>query len=257
MNWPAILRQEIIGLFPKGILNSHPGDLPRYRGNACPNWAMLNGENRVALTIHQMDSGELDSGAILYKEYIPLETNTEIGEIYGRLNDIIPSAFVKVLCGIQEGVLSPVEQSKRSEDILRVYPRTPGDSFIDWRQEASYIDVLVRASSKPFAGAYSYLGNERVIIWKAYTKEFDSEVIVVPGQVIFIDKQSGEVGIATGRGILVLKCIEYLGNIVRPSDVLTSMRMRLGMNVEEQIEQLWKRFSTLEVELNEQKGQQK
>ncbi len=60
LNWPTLVPTDALGVFEHGILNAHAGDLPRYRGNACPNWAILNFETRVGLTIHRMTE-ELDS----------------------------------------------------------------------------------------------------------------------------------------------------------------------------------------------------
>ena len=61
VNWLNVLTERTFSLFPFGVLNAHSGDLPRYRGNACPNWAIINHEKVMGLTVHKMDDG-LDSG---------------------------------------------------------------------------------------------------------------------------------------------------------------------------------------------------
>ena len=75
VNYSSIITQEIIDLFPLGILNAHGGDLPRYRGNACQAWAILNGEDKIGLCIHSMIGGELDSGNIIQREYLNIDIN--------------------------------------------------------------------------------------------------------------------------------------------------------------------------------------
>ena len=70
---------KIINYFNYGILNAHGGDLPRYRGNACQAWAILNGENKIGLCIHKMVGGELDSGDIISRDYLDIGENTKIG----------------------------------------------------------------------------------------------------------------------------------------------------------------------------------
>src|SRR5947207_7304733 len=62
INYPGVIPQSFIDGFRLGILNGHGGDLPRYRGNACHGWAILNGEPRTAATVHRMVGGELDKG---------------------------------------------------------------------------------------------------------------------------------------------------------------------------------------------------
>ena len=240
MNWPAILDDTITGLFPRGILNAHPGDLPRYRGNACPNWAMINHESKIALTIHQMEPGKLDSGDIWTKRYLPVDSTTTIGEIYEQLNRLIPEAYTDVVSSIENGRLTPTPQSIDPQAILRVYPRIPVDSFIDWKKKADDLAVLVRASAEPFSGAYTYFNSKRVIVWKAYAKAYPYTVMAAPGQVAWKDIELGEVGITTGNGYLVLQEIEYCGEKQKPTQLFTSLRMRLGLNVEEEIEKLWK-----------------
>ena len=64
INYTGVVPQAVIDTYPLGILNAHGGDLPRYRGNACQAWAILNGEERIGLCIHKMIGGELDSGDI-------------------------------------------------------------------------------------------------------------------------------------------------------------------------------------------------
>ncbi len=78
MNYISVISQEVVDLFTLGILNAHSGDLPRYRGNACQAWAIINGEEKIGLCVHKMIGGELDSGDIVVKDYFPININTKI-----------------------------------------------------------------------------------------------------------------------------------------------------------------------------------
>lgn len=93
INWLTLLKQQVLDVFPFGVLNAHAGDLPRYRGNACPNWAILNGEKQIALTIHQM-SVDLDSGPVILKKYMELQPNTYIGDVSNWLKKMAPEMMV-------------------------------------------------------------------------------------------------------------------------------------------------------------------
>jgi methionyl-tRNA formyltransferase len=68
INWVSIMNQKDISYFKLGILNAHFGDLPRYRGNACPNWAIINGEKDVTVSMHFMEGGMLDCGKVILQE---------------------------------------------------------------------------------------------------------------------------------------------------------------------------------------------
>ena len=68
INWPTRISMQVINSFRYGVLNAHLGDLPRYRGNACPNWAILNGEAHAGLCIHQMGE-EIDNGPIILRDF--------------------------------------------------------------------------------------------------------------------------------------------------------------------------------------------
>lgn len=191
INWPSVI-QDLPG-YP--VLNAHAGDLPRYRGNACPNWAIINGESHVSVCIHRMVE-ELDAGPIYYKGKIKLTDQTYIGDVYEWLDKVIPRMFADAVTNI--GRLTPAAQVGTP---LRCYPRIPSDSRIDWRQSAEQIARLVRASSKPFDGAYSYHDGQRVTIWRAHAEAIDHDYLGIPGQVIALDPLK----ILTGNGSLVLE----------------------------------------------------
>src|SRR6476661_10977720 len=96
MNWPGLIGPDTLTLFPMGVVNAHPGDLPRYRGNACPNWAILNGERSVVLTLHRM-SAELDAGPVLARVPLPIDERTYIRDVYAMLTEAIPAAFADLI----------------------------------------------------------------------------------------------------------------------------------------------------------------
>ncbi len=236
MNWPYILNEEITSLFPLGILNAHPGDLPRYRGNACPNWAIINGEDHVSLTIHKMAPGELDSGDIILKGNIPLSPQTTVGEVYDALEAGMPMLYMQAAEGLASGGIAPIKQSTNPADILRVYPRVLADSYLDWRRSSADLERLVRASGRPFSGAYTYYKNKKLVIWQVAVGKFSVPSLATPGQVTDICRQSGAVSVATGDGFLTIYGVSYDDVYYqRASDVIGSLRARLGMVAEDEI----------------------
>ena len=204
MNWPSILGAGEIGLFQHGILNAHAGDLPRYRGNACPNWAILNGEPRIGLCVHKMTPGAVDAGPILLKRYFELDDSRDIGDVYRWLGHSIPEMFVEAVAAIERGDAILHEQPADPSLSLRCFPRRPEDGAIDWTASSDAVLRLVRASSRPFHGAYTSLEGDRLVrIWRAESHSMGFPFSAVPGQILQTGPTS--VVVACGSGSIRLK----------------------------------------------------
>jgi len=247
INWKTLIGEDLIKAFPNGIINAHAGDLPRYRGNAVPNWAIIAGESEIVITLHQMDTN-LDSGPILLKRHFPITESTYIGDIYTFLEANTPDMFVEVIEKIRNNTLQPQTQPENPAESLRCYPRMPRDGEIDWSQPAQEIHRLIRAASEPFAGAYTYIDFDKMIIWKARYEKTLFQYLGVPGQVGHRDFATGEVKVITGDGFLVLEVVEIEGTNARkkPVEIIQTIRTRLGMDLTSQISFLKKKIDTLE-----------
>jgi methionyl-tRNA formyltransferase len=251
VNWPTLVPPAVLEAFPHGVVNAHLGDLPRYRGNATPNWAILEGEPEVVTTLHLMDAG-LDSGPILAQRSMPIDETTYIGDVYAFSRANTPALFVEVVDGLAASTLVPTPQDIEVAS-LRCHPRTPADGWIDWSRDATHLARLVRATSDPFAGAYTALGDRRLVVWRAREEELGRHV-GVPGQVIDV-RESGEVAVLTGSGVLVLERISVDGAESRPAaDVISSTRTRLGVHVPSVLSELERRIAYLERRLGEASG---
>src|SRR5262245_59097467 len=207
VNCVSLLSEDLIKCFRRGVLNAHAGDLPRFRANAVPNWAILRGEPRVVLTVHFM-TPELDAGPILLQHNVALNESTYIGDVYHELSRIIPDLFVQAVDGLAKQTLTPRQQPTDPSLSLRCYPRLPRDGQIDWKRPAVETSRLVRASSEPFAGAYTFLDAEILKVWRARPGELGFPHCGVPGQVVGCNTKAGEVSVLTGDGILVLEEVE-------------------------------------------------
>lgn len=181
VNFLNIIPKSFIDQFKYGVINAHAGDLPKYRGNACPNWAILNDESEVVLSFHKMDEG-LDSGDIIRKETFKLGKDTYVGEVYEWIYRAIPNGFVesvRLLLGGNTG-------EKQKGRPLRAFPRKPEDSRINFQNDLDWIYRLIRASSKPFLGAYAFLNNTdtKVTIFRAVPCSLDYDFLAVNGQLM-------------------------------------------------------------------------
>ena len=227
INYPSIIPQSVIDLFPLGILNAHGGDLPRYRGNACQAWAILNGEENIGLCIHKMTGGELDSGDIIMRDYLSIDHNTKVTEAWEWMRMRVPVLMLEAVEQLRNDSNYVLEtQSKNPLNALRCYPRRPEDGRIQWTQSAIEILRLINASNKPYAGAFCDFEGQLMRIWDAALVDDNETYCAVPGQVIAIT--DNHIVVACGSGKLMIKSIQFeYEEECCPSSRITSIRKRL------------------------------
>jgi len=220
VNWVSVVSQDVIDSFRIGILNAHMGDLPSYRGNACPNWAIINGEDEIVLSAHLMEGGKLDSGRIITQEKMPLLKDTYIGDVYNWSEETTPKLFLKALSSLEGNPGYTLKNADAgSPGSFRCYPRRPEDSKINWNDAGEKIYSLIRASSRPFSGAYCFLNVEKLIIWKAEIYSDNEHFCAMPGQICKVGRDYFVV--ITGNGKLLVREWECASKV-------TSIRQRLS-----------------------------
>lgn len=186
MNWPTMIREDVVACFPRGIINAHGSDLPEFRGNACPNWAILSGSSRIGLSFHFIDPFGLDTGDVIKRSFIANADDLYIGDVYRWLGEAIPSGFVESIARLDEPGFTAERQDESRAS--RAYPRRPADGRLAFDRGAEYLHRLVRASSRPFAGAFcSYEGHEVVRVWRASRLISNMRTMAVPGQILNFD----------------------------------------------------------------------
>lgn len=228
INFTGVISQKVINLFNIGVLNAHGGDLPRYRGNACQAWAIINGEDKIGLCIHKMIGGELDSGQIIARAYFDININTRVKIVYDWIQTKVPSLFVEAIEQLSTNKEYCIEkQSTDSKDALRCFPRMPKDGKIDWTQSAESIVRLINASSEPYSGAFCELNEEKIIIWRAELYEDGERYLAVPGQIAELHSFSGDAIIIAGDSKIKISDIEIAGVRGKPTEFIKSIRLRL------------------------------
>jgi methionyl-tRNA formyltransferase len=240
VNWLTRIGNDMINQFPHGVINAHGGNLPRFTGNACANWAILTGEKNIVLTLHKMNT-VIDGGPILLQRKFELSPRVYIKDVYDFYTRNIPKMFLECIIGIEKGNIKPKKQSSNPAVSLRCFPRLPVDGKINWNQPADYLSRLVHASAEPFSGAYSFMESSKLIIWRAHMERLPYPYLGVPGQVIEVRNNTGEVVVLTGNGLLVIEKAEFLKKRDKASRIIRSVRIRLGMNIEEDLVNLAKK----------------
>jgi methionyl-tRNA formyltransferase len=217
------------------FINVHYAPLPRYRGRANVNWAILNGEKAAAVTVHTMVSG-LDAGGVLARELVPIGLRDTVGDLYRRLNDvqrrILPDAVQRRLDG---------DLGMQQDDAEATYgcTRVPDDGQIDWSASTDEIDRLVRAVAAPYPGAFTYLRMNRLWVLEAEPSP-DSRTFVgrVPGRLVASSAAEGWADVLTGDGILRIHRIRYDGDEVAAATILRGSKQTLGLRTSDLLERI-------------------
>ncbi len=218
-----IIPDEILVL--SKFINVHHGDLPRWRGRANINWALIKGRKSIVLAIHEA-SPDLDSGNIYAQYVIPIAEKDTVKTVYGKFNATIE----RELAGIIEKVLAGYKGKKQKGKPTYCCTRLPEDGYIEWSKSTRDIYNLIRALTRPFPGAFTYFEGEKMIIWEAEIpknpKEYEGRV---PGRVIGVLKDGVEV--LTGDSSIIIKEVEYRGNETSASNIVKSVKKTLGLSL--------------------------
>lgn len=227
VNFPVVISRQVIGSLPLGILNVHGGDLPRYRGNACQAWAILNGEEKIGLCVHKMEGGKLDSGDIISRDYFPLDISTSITAVHQWIIGRSPSLVLEALIALDADPSFVLEkQSQAMETPLRCFPRRPEDARIDWSRSAVEVVRLIKASSRPYRGAFCVLNDSEVTVWDADIDHSPQRFFAVPGQVIEFGQD--RITVACGQGAILMLEWEVSGEAHPTGAVVRSIRDRFS-----------------------------
>ena len=195
-----ILHSPILTLPPMGCMNVHGSLLPKYRGAAPVQWAVINGEAETGITTMMMDEG-MDTGAMLLQESLPIFPGDTAGSLAPRLAVLGGRLLVGTIARLKAGTIAPQPQNHALATLAP--PLKKEDGVIDWMTSASNIANRVRGLS-PWPGTYTYIGSERWMVWSA--TQSPGKPDVVPGTIIEVTKQS--IHVATGDGVLALKEIQ-------------------------------------------------
>ena len=157
-----MLGRELLETPSRGAFNMHGSLLPRYRGRAPVNWAVLKGETETGATLHEMVE-KPDAGRIVDQESVPIGPDDTAAEVFARVTDAAETVMRRSLPGLMDGsaVLKAQDLSRGSY----FGGRRPEDGRIDWNQSALSIHNLIRAVAPPYPGAFTELsgGTLRVL----------------------------------------------------------------------------------------------
>lgn len=164
VNFDQILKKDIINLPTIGCINTHASLLPKYRGRAPLNWAMINGEKYSGVTVHFIDEG-IDTGDIILQEKIKIDEDDYICDLLNKVKNIYPKIVLDSIRTLDSNNLNLIKPDLSKG--FYVNKRTKDDGKIDFSKPSKDIINFIKAISKPYPGAFLYHNNKKVIIWRA------------------------------------------------------------------------------------------
>ena len=223
-----ILPKEILEIPKYGCINVHASLLPKYRGAAPIQWAVLNGDQETGITTMYMDIG-MDTGDMILTEKVQIGENETTGELWERLSKIGGNLLVETLNQIEKGIAPRIPQ----EGEYTMAPMLEKEmSKIDWENKtAEEIKNLVRGLN-PIMGAYTFLNGKKIKFWKVEVANnigYDEENIkmIKNGTVLISDQKDG-IFIKTKKGIL--RVLEIQGENAKKMSIQEYLR---GNKIEE------------------------
>jgi methionyl-tRNA formyltransferase len=202
VGWSQLVLDEFIGHARQGVFGMHPTLLPKHRGRAAIPWAILSGLAKTGVTLFEIVDGTADSGPVVGVVEVPLARDETATTLYDKVTEAhveLVRRFVPQLLG---GTAPRVEQDTRRAS---AWPkRTPADGIIDWETRAPYLHDWVRAQTRPYPGAFTFHGDDKLVIWRARPVELDEGAPA--GTVVAVDGEAAVV--ACGEGGLVLEEVE-------------------------------------------------
>ena len=189
-----ILTKEILDMPRFGCVNIHASLLPKYRGAAPIQQAIIDGETETGVTIQQMNEG-IDTGDILSTVIVPIDKKETAESLFVKLEQAGAQLIVDTLAKIEKGEITPVPQDESKASYVRMMKKTLGK--IDWNKEAVVIERLVRGLNS-WPSAYTFFEGKSLKLWNCdVIEEICTEA---PGTIVRVNKDS--IDVATGNGVL-------------------------------------------------------
>ena len=198
-----ILPKEILEMTPYGCINVHASLLPKYRGAAPIQWAVINGEDVSGVTTMQMDEG-LDTGDMILKKEVVLDEKETGGSLFDKLSAAGAVLCVETLKALEEGSASFEQQGETTTEYARMLDKDMGS--IDWKKDAQTIERLIRGLN-PWPSAYTRWDDKVMKLWEADVVAQNTQA--PPGTVVSVEKDG--FCVQTGDGLLKVRSLQIPG----------------------------------------------
>ncbi len=198
----SMIPKDILSIPRLGAFNMHGSLLPKYRGRACINWAVLRGEKETGATLHTMTE-RADAGDIVDRKAVEIAFEDTAQDVFYKVADAARNILGRSLDALESGtaVLTPQDESQATT----FGRRHPEDGRIDWNRSAYELYNLIRAVTHPYPGAFTTFRGERIFVWKALAHAESWHEL--PGSVVALSP----LRVVTGNGILEITRLQPEG----------------------------------------------
>lgn len=202
-----LIPKEILELTPYGCINVHASLLPKYRGAAPIQWAVIDGEEESGVTIMRMDEG-IDTGDMISKAVVPLDAEETGGSLFDKLSQTGAKLLVETLPSLEDGTAVFEKQPEESPTAYAgMIKKSMGN--LDFDLPAAELERLIRGLN-PWPSAYTRLDGKTLKIWKAQVREEEQgQETLEPGTVWITEQQ--ELLVKTGKGMLKITELQLEG----------------------------------------------
>lgn len=201
--YAQLIPEEILSLPKYGCLNLHASLLPKYRGAAIIQAAILNGDGQTGLTVIKMDKS-LDTGAILAQTTIKINDEDTAGTLYDKLSGASVDFFINTIKKYLAGKITPRPQNSGQASYAKAL--TKGDGLIDWSKPAEYLERFIRAMN-PWPMAWTWWDGQQVKIISAQTEPIEINSYK-PGKTF---KYNSGLAVQCGQDALIIKNLQLEG----------------------------------------------
>lgn len=229
LGWSQIFSGGLINCFKKGIIGSHPTKLPEGRGRAPVPWTILQNKKSSAVSFFFIDEG-VDTGEIILQRGFSIPENCYANDLYSIIAKELGIGFVNIYNLLKSNSpLSIIPQS--STEVTHTAKRTKLDGVIDFNKNSKEIDLLIRAVSYPYPGAYSYYNYQRIYFHKCEMISVN-DYFGLNGQILQIEENRIRVKLKDGS-IWLSEMRSEDGSLLSGS--FFKIHKTLGLRIEEEI----------------------
>lgn len=173
IGWYYMIPDVIMRIPAKGVIGIHASLLPKYRGNAPLVWALINGEKETGVSLFYIEGG-VDEGDIIAQQRFEILPEDNISHLLEKTKTSTLNVLAEFLPLIQSGNAPRIKQNNKDASVFPA--RTPADGEIDWSWEPERIANFIRAQTKPYPGAFTIIGDKKVILWDAEVVKIDTPI---------------------------------------------------------------------------------
>lgn len=211
--WSQLVKEEVINLFPMGMVGFHPAALPRNRGRHPLIWALALGLSETASTFF-MITAEADEGDIISQESVPIAYEDDARTLYDKVMDTAVEQEIRFTEQLEIGTIHRIKQDQEDSNSWR--KRGKADGEIDWRMSSRNIYNLVRSLTIPYVGAHFVYDGQEYKVWRCQEIDAVGYENIEPGKVLSVDEKN--IDVKTGEG--GIRLIDYDGIEINEGDYI-------------------------------------